>query len=448
MQIAATTRSGTNYNVQAEVAGSDDVTHDTQKTTHDHSYLTSSDALVIHSSQGTESTLSLPPNTSMYDVNMLCAEHGYNAVENEPNVMSVSPKTGFRLAMTEMDKLKEERDAFRNKCIELQADINLAKNAPFSYEKIKDSDHLVKLHTGIPSHACFEWLFEQFKSKIPRLQYYRGSKTQDALAYQVSDVMKPGPERMLDSKSEMLLTLMKLRMNLLHEDLAFRFKISVSLVTRILSTWIPFLGLELKKLVQWPKVSDLYDYYPDCFKSVRGLVLAIIDCTEIFTHTPSLPETNSKMYSNYKSHTTVKLLVACGPSGCISFVSKLAGGAMSDKKIVDMSHFLQKVQLSALECDEKLVVLADRGFNITEDLPPNVNLKYPPFTKGKQQFSVKNSCETKVIANARIHIERVIGRLKEFRILQSVLPMDFLDLIDHIVHICSGIVNLQPPIIK
>ena len=264
----------------------------------------------------------------------------------------------------------------------------------------------------------------------------------------MNDYYKPGRARILPLIDEMLLTLMKLRLNLLHEDLAFRFKISNSLVSCILSTWIPFLGFEIGSLIQWPSVAQTHEYYPSCFKSIAGHVISIIDCTEIFTNNPSFAEANSKMYSSYKSHTTVKVLVACGPSGCISFISRIAGGAMSDKQIVNRSTLLDKLRKSASETDEKLIVLADRGFNISDDLPPNITTKYPPFRHGKAQFSVKDVVSTEVIANARIHIERAIGRIKEFRILQNVLPLEFLDQVDHIFAICSGLVNLQKPIVK
>ena len=81
-------------------------------------------------------------------------------------------------------------------------------------------------------------------------------------------------------------------------------------------------------------------------------------------------------------------------------------------------------------------------------LAPNISIRYPPFRRGKSQFSEKEAKDTKVIAHARIHIERVIGRIKEFKIFQSPIPLDFVDLIDHIFTVCSAIVNLNPEIVK
>ena len=61
------------------------------------------------------------------------------------------------------------------------------------------------------------------------------------------------------------------------------------------------------------------------------------------------------------------------------------------------------------------------------------------------------------IANARIHVERVIGLLRsKYTILQGTLTTDFLmsnkeqhkvPLIDGIIRVCSGLINLCPPIV-
>ena len=52
------------------------------------------------------------------------------------------------------------------------------------------------------------------------------------------------------------------------------------------------------------------------------------------------------------------------------------------------------------------------------------------------------------IARARIHIERVIGRLKEFRLLDHTLPLNLVDLVDEIWITACVITNMQPPLVK
>ncbi len=55
--------------------------------------------------------------------------------------------------------------------------------------------------------------------------------------------------------------------------------------------------------------------------------------------------------------------------------------------------------------------------------------------------------QTKRIANARIHVERAIGRLKNFTILKTVLPITLLPLADDIIVVCACICNLLSPLV-
>ena len=59
--------------------------------------------------------------------------------------------------------------------------------------------------------------------KLERIQYYKGSKPLETKLYKVNDNYRPGKSRLLPLIDEMLLTLMKIRMNLMHEDLAKHF---------------------------------------------------------------------------------------------------------------------------------------------------------------------------------------------------------------------------------
>eukprot|EP00795_Rhopilema_esculentum_P009843 gene9843-18421_t len=126
------------------------------------------------------------------------------------------------------------------------------------------------------------------------------------------------------------------------------------------------------------------------------------------------------------------------------------GGRTSDKFLTENCCLLNKLMPGDL-------VMADRGFTIHESIAfKGAKLVMPAFTKGKSQLDPIDVESTRGIANIRIHVERVIGLLRnKYTILQGTLSTDFLmtsdqrqvPLIDSILRVCSGFVNLCPPII-
>ena len=86
------------------------------------------------------------------------------------------------------------------------------------------------------------------------MQYWKGEKLlKESQLYQVEDNRKkPGPSRKLSYLDEFLLVLMRLKAGLFVQDLADRFGISTSLVSRICITWINLLYVELKDLFPFP----------------------------------------------------------------------------------------------------------------------------------------------------------------------------------------------------
>ena len=56
----------------------------------------------------------------------------------------------------------------------------------------------------------------------------------------------------------------------------------------------------------------------------------------------------------------------------------------------------------------------------------HANLSIPAFTKGKNQLDPVDVDKTRGIVNVRIHVEKVIGSLRQkYTILQSIQPMDY-----------------------
>ena len=103
-------------------------------------------------------------------------------------------------------------------------------------------------------------------------------------------------------------------------------------------------------------------------------------------------------------------------------------------------------------------VLADRGFLIGEDVAmQGAHLVIPAFTRGKQQLSKREVEQSRQLAHVPIHVERVIGALKNrYTILQSQLPIslikrkldkDVATLIDKLLTVSAALTNLGEPIV-
>ena len=110
------------------------------------------------------------------------------------------------------------------------------------------------------------------------------------------DVLKSGPKRKLSLEQEFLLVLMKLRLGLMVEDLAFRFQISAGKVSQIFITWIKLMSKELAVLIIWPSSFQIKATLPLCFKKLFPNTRVVIDCTEVFMETPSSLARNSSMF--------------------------------------------------------------------------------------------------------------------------------------------------------
>lgn len=104
------------------------------------------------------------------------------------------------------------------------------------------------------------------------------------------------------------------------------------------------------------------------------------------------------------------------------------------------------------------MILADRGFTCEKYASMAMaEVKLPPFTKGKMQLEKVDVDWSRELSLVRIHVERVIGVLKQkFSILQGTIPITLLKdkadqrtpTIDKIVRVCCGLVNLCPSVIS
>ena len=304
------------------------------------------------------------------------------------------------------------------------------KVTDFDEDYFRNSDDKVLFYTGLPSYEILNFVFELVSQFAPR-------RSQTLSPFQ-----------------EYIMVLIKLRLDVPYQYLAYRFNISVPTVSRTFHSWLTTMDIRLSPFIHWPDRESLIRSMPQCFKFSFGTkTTVIIDCFEIFIDKPTNLLARAQTFSSYKHHNTIKVLIGITPQGTIAFVSEAWGGRTSDKFLTENCGILSKLVPGDM-------VMADRGFTIHESVAfKRAKLVIPAFTKGKEQLDPVDVETTRGIANVRIHVERVIGLLRsKYTMLQGTLPTDFLmsnphgstdriPAIDRIIKVCSALVNLCPAIV-
>ena len=303
----------------------------------------------------------------------------------------------------------------------------------FRLEDVQNDDKMFRFYTGFISFSVFLAFFEFLCPVVEKFNYC-GSKEGERQRHHTGK---------LDSKNQLFLTLVKLRLNLKLIDLAFRFNISPSQASRYITTWVCFLYNHLREINWMPAVNQVLGTQPSSFKEKYPSTYAIIDGSEVFIQTPSDLHMQLSTWSQYKHHNTVKFLVACTPNGVVCFISPVYVGSITDVELTRISGLL-----TALEDKPGISIMADRGFTIKDMLKElKIDLNIPPFLAGRSQLPPEEIVAGRKIASLRIHVERVIGRLKSYNILKETIPLSMARITNQIVCVCALLTNFQPALV-
>uniref|UniRef100_UPI00358EFD23 uncharacterized protein n=1 Tax=Myxine glutinosa TaxID=7769 RepID=UPI00358EFD23 len=287
----------------------------------------------------------------------------------------------------------------------------------FSFQQIENDADKVQYYTGLPDVATVRFL-EQLLGRF-ELTYHSTWTVQ-----------------MLALVDQLLLTLMKLRLNLGNLDLATRFNCSTATVTNIFTTVVGTLydtlhvGMMENNI---PSIAKNQKCLPSCFLPFPNCII-VFDCTEVAASNTEKLDTQCHLYSQYKGKTTLKSLIGVAPNGVMTFASDLYGGSASDKAITSDCGILKQLHPGDM-------ILADKGFTIRDILPQGVSLNIPAFLVNGQ-FTQEEVVNNRQISVARIHVERSIQRLKLFTILDGI-PYQFKKNVNTILKVCVCLTNQQ-----
>lgn len=322
---------------------------------------------------------------------------------------------------------------------QLKAENSQLKCYRFGISRFTTDPSMMKFFTGFASYDLFYSMYLALQPTNQRLvSWSQIQRIRSGTSQNTRDVLK---QNTLPDIDQFFLFMCRCRLGLFEQDLACRFSVSVSTVSRIINTWANYLYFVLGAIPIWSPRKQIDENMPECFKTIYPRTRVILDCTEIKCQTPSSLYLNSQLYSHYKSSTTFKGLVGITPFGAVSFISQLYSGSISDVEITASSGIIDLLELN----DD---VMADKGFTIGKLVQSKgATLNIPPFLTNKRpQFEAKEVMDTQSIARVRIHVERAIRRIKEYHIFDSVIPLSQAGSINQIWTVCCLLTNLCGPL--
>lgn len=353
-------------------------------------------------------------------------EHSYNSWSEE----SLSPEplmphncvsfgTQTDLEYRHMDAMNFELLRQREEIEELQMKI---KCLTLKEESFQNDDSKMKFFTGLPSVAVFMLILSTMDNALNTITV-----------------------KGLNNFQKLVLTLYKLRTNATFRSLSYRFDIRPQQASYCFKNVVLMFEYQFRSFISWPDPEITRTVVPECFvKSFGKKIAGIVDCFEIRTDRPSNTRARCLSFSNYKHTETGKYAIVIGTTGNIIFISDGYNGRTSDKYISENCGFLDNLLPGE-------ILLADRGFTIKEE----VSLRYAKlitldFREGRDQLPGENVEKSRKVSSVRIHIERVIGALRnKYRILKGPVPLQFLKekfedkcFLDYIVRSCCILTNL------
>jgi len=281
----------------------------------------------------------------------------------------------------------------------------------------------LQFYTGLDNHAMFVTVLSSLGPAAYQLNYLYDKKPTSTVP------------------NQLFLTLVKLRTCKVNFELSRLFNISEAEVYIVFVTWVRFMSLQWHEINFWPS-RDVVDFFaPVDFREKFPATRVIVDGTEIPIKVPKVPAAQQVTFSTYKNRNTAKVLVGVTPGGLVSFVSDAYGGSTSDRQIVERGN-LREIT------DPGDSVMADKGFDV-QDLfaPHDVTINIPTFFKKRNRFGHKTVMRDRKIASKRVHVERVIGLAKTYKILTRPLNQTESVLSSDIIFVCFMLINFRQCIV-
>uniref|UniRef100_A0A8C9T4M6 THAP-type domain-containing protein n=1 Tax=Scleropages formosus TaxID=113540 RepID=A0A8C9T4M6_SCLFO len=253
---------------------------------------------------------------------------------------------------------------------EVRALRELAERSSLTEAALRADPEKVRFYTGLPSFFVLEtvlWLLS------PHLRADKGLK--------------------LSKFQQLLLALMRLRLDLRNQDLAYRFGVQVAAVARTVRAVVEAMSSTLvPTTVFWPSRDELRRNLPAAVRSACPDCVVVVDCFSVAL------ERHDEADAVDAPARSLKYLIGVAPQGVVTFVSRGAPGHASDRELLERCGLLGKL----LPGD---VVLADRDLDASEAVAARGAQLRVAGCDGGEEDEEKRAL--------RRHVGRVIGMAKK-----------------------------------
>ncbi|XP_028992285.1 uncharacterized protein LOC114847088 isoform X2 [Betta splendens] len=247
-----------------------------------------------------------------------------------------------------------------------------------SENSLRNDAEKVKFYTGLPNYFVLETVMWLLAPHMDGMKNVKLSKFQ-----------------------QLLLTLMRLRLDLRNQDLAYRFGVKVGTVIRTVHRMVNIMSSTLvPTAVFWPSRAELRKNLPAALRTSYPDCAVIIDCFTVpFEELVSRGNQQQQQQEVATSYNALKYLIGVAPQGVVTFVSRGVLGNVSDKSLAEGCGFLCKL----LPGD---VVLANRDLDIGE----SVAARQAQFKIARGSLLDEAPSEA---LSVQKHVERVISMVKQ-----------------------------------
>ncbi|XP_078515803.1 uncharacterized protein LOC144781052 [Lissotriton helveticus] len=287
--------------------------------------------------------------------------------------------------------------AAREEIARLQQRTALLEGKLFFLERFSNDSNMIYFYTGFMDYVTLKAFFVSLRPSSANAVVWKQCQ------HDAETIVKDGgsSEETLSLIDQFFLFLCKVRQGFPEEDLAIRFNVSQSTVTKMIITWANYLYILFRDFVSWPSRESIDKHMPAIFQATYPRARVILSCIELKVQASSFPNPLAKSVSVQNKYTAFKGLLGISPHGEIIFKSPLYSGSTSENEITKLSGILE-----LLEPND--IVIAATQFAIQEDLQ-GVNAHFVEYPFPCHVSPSSQGMDEEIVAVEDVEIEEVLA---------------------------------------